>query len=56
MLKSKPTCKDCVYFCMEKRLDGFSYCAMKDLYTEAKPNTTACEMFVAYDKEKKWNI
>ena len=53
MLKSKLTCKDCAYFCTEKRLDGFSYCAMKNLYTEAKPNATACEMFVAYDKEKK---
>lgn len=35
-------CKDCEFF----EHDGFSYCLMKDLYTEVGPDDEACDSFI----------
>lgn len=39
---TKPTCANCEYFINE---DGMPYCAIKDLYTEARADDKACISF-----------
>lgn len=39
---TKPTCANCEYFINE---DGMPYCAVKDLYTEARADDKACISF-----------
>lgn len=49
-MENKPTCANCEYFISE---DGMPYCAIKDLYTEARADDKACADALIAELNKK---
>lgn len=49
-METKLTCANCEYFINE---DGLPYCAVKDLYTEARADDKACADALIAELNKK---